>query len=289
VDDPVSPAGSPYQSDRKYNNGRPATPLAGRFFVAWASRLKVIPLSLGRQTVADLSWASLRVPRCVMTARIAIPRCLAARAALPAPRPPWTTLFLKAFATVSITQPALRRVHATLPSPRLIEAEQAIGCIILERADDTGLGFARITEPHHRPLPELAALLHQAKAAPAPEEKRFGRIQRFARLPWPLRRLLLRLGLALGAPLLRYGGTFAISTVGEHGAGIVDSVSILPCFLTYGPIGADGAVEVYLAFDHRVMDGADGAAALAALQSTLEGAITAELTALAPTNRAGSE
>lgn len=237
--------------------------------------------------MADLSWASLRVPRCVMTARLALPNCQAARAALPAPRPPWTTLFLKAFATVSVTQPALRRVHATLPGPRLIEAPQAIGCIVLERADDAALGFARITEPHHRPLPELASLLAQAKSAPG--DKRFRRIRRFARLPWPLRRLLLRLGLALGAPILRYGGSFAISTVGEHGAGIVDSVSILPCFLTYGPIAGDGAVEVYLAFDHRVMDGADGAAALAALQSVLEGAITAELTALAPGNRAGTE
>ncbi len=242
--------------------------------------MKKVPLSPGRQLVADLSWASLRVPRCVMTARLAVPRCLAARAALASPRPPWTTLFLKAFAMVSAAQPALRRAHATLPSPRMIEAEQPIGCIVLARADEAALGFARITEPHHRPLPELAALLLHAKTAPAAEEKRFRRMQRFARLPWPLRRLMLRLGLALGQPILRYGGTFAISTVGEQGAGIVDSVSILPCFLTYGPISDTGAVEVYLAFDHRVMDGADGAAALNALQVMLEGAITEELVAL---------
>ncbi len=107
--------------------------------------------------MADLSWASLRVPRCVMTARIAVPRCLAARAALPAPRPPWTTLFLKAFAEVSAEQPALRRVHATLPSPRMIEAEHAIGCIIVDRTQDAALGLARITAPHNRPLAELAA------------------------------------------------------------------------------------------------------------------------------------
>ncbi len=284
MDGPASPAGSPYQSDRKYNNGRPATPLAGRFFVSKPGNgpsLKSIPLSFGRQTMADLSWASLRVPRCVLSTRLSLPRCLAARSALPSPRPPWTTLFLKAFAITSMAQPALRRVHAMLPSPRLFESPQAVGCIVLERADQAALGFCRVTEPHNRPLPELAAMLHQAKTAPASQHKPARRIARFAGLPWPFRRMLLRFGLALGTPVVRYGGTFAISTLGQHSATIVDSVSILPCFLTYGPIGSDGAVEVYLAFDHRVMDGADGAAAFAGLRDVLEGAIADELLALA--------
>lgn len=245
---------------------------------------RAIPLSPARQTIADLSWASLRVPRCVITARLHLPRARAARAALPAPRPPWPTLFAKGFALAAERQPALRRVHATLPSPRLIEVPHAIGCILVERdaAGEPMLVMARLAEPHSTPLPDLAAMLRRAKADPCASVGAHRRQLRFARLPWPLRRLLLRIALATGAPLLRYGGTFAVSAIGQHGAMVVESISVLPCFLSYGPISAEGAVEAVLSFDHRVMDGAEGAAALRAMEAMIEGPVAAELAALAP-------
>jgi hypothetical protein len=241
-----------------------------------------LPLSPGRQTIADLSWASLRVPRCVMMARLALPRAAAARAAMPAPRIPWTVIFAKGFALASEAQPALRRIHATLPRPGLIEVPHAIGCIVLERDHDgqAMLGLARYTDLHATPLPELARLLRHAKEAPAGQVKTHRRLLRFARLPWPLRRLMLRYGLAIGTPLLRYGGTFAISAVGHQGAAVVDSVSVLPNFLSYGPMTEDGRLEAYLSFDHRVMDGGDGAAALRGLEAAIEGPVAAELRAL---------
>lgn len=246
--------------------------------------LRRVTPSPGRQTIADLSWASLRVPRCTLTARLAIPRALAARAALPSPRPPWTVLFTKGFALAAEAQPALRRLHATLPSPRLLEASHATGCVVLEREHDGQaiLAIARFTDPHITPIPRLAALLRQAKEAPPSESRHLHRLLRFARLPWPLRRLMLRFALATGAPLLRYGGTFAISSLGSRQAAIVDSVSVLPSFLSYGPIAADGGVDLFLSFDHRVMDGADGAAALRGLEAAMEGPVAAELAGLMP-------
>ncbi|MBU8537005.1 hypothetical protein [Falsiroseomonas tokyonensis] len=246
-------------------------------------RLRRLRLSPGRQTIADLSWASLRVPRCTLTARLAIPQALAARRALPAPRPPWTVLFAKAFAIAAATQPALRRLHATLPSPRLLEVPHAIGCVLVERQHEgvATLAIARFTEPHATPLATLAAQLHHAKTAPVGDCRPFHRLLRFARLPWPLRRLMLRWALASATPLLRYGGTFAISSLGGE-AVIVDSVSVLPCFLSYGLIGADGGVEVFLSFDHRVMDGADGAAALQGLEAAMETLVAEELRGMAP-------
>lgn len=245
---------------------------------------RVLPLSPGRQTVADLSWASLRVPRCVVTARLALPRALAARGALPAPRPPWTTIFAKGFAMAAATRPALRRIHATLPSPRLIEVPHAIGCIVLER-DGRGepmLGIARFAEPATTPLPVLGAALRRAKHAPEAEVKTHRRQARFARLPWPLRRLMLRIALATGSPLLRYGGTFAVSAIGQHGATVVESVSVLPCFLSYGPISAAGEVDAWLSFDHRVMDGIEAAGALRGVEAAIEGALADELRGLNP-------
>lgn len=246
--------------------------------------VRVSKLSRGRRVIADLSWASLRVPRCTLTVRLALPRLLAARAALPAPRPPWTVLFAKAFALVSEDQPALRRLHASLPCQRLLEAPHAIGCIIVERLHhgQPTLTLARFTEPHATPIPQLAAQLLHAKTAPPEKNRQFYRLLRFAWLPSPIRRLSLRWGLANARPLLRYGGTFAISSLGARPATIVDSVSVLPNFLAYGPIAPDGGVDLFLSFDHRVMDGADGATALEALETVMETLVAAELAALAP-------
>lgn len=245
--------------------------------------LRRVAVPVGRQTVADLSWASLRVPRCTLVARLAVPRALAARQALSAPRPPWPVLFAKALALVAEERPALRRVHATLPTPRLLEAPHAIGCIVLQRQHGDGplVMHARFVEPFSMPLPAMARQLRYAQQAPPSELRGLHRLLRFARLPWPLRRLMLRWALATGAPLLRYGGTFAVSALGQQGVAIVDSVSVLPMFVSYGPIGGDGAVDVFFSFDHRVMDGADGAAALRGIETAMEGPIADELQALA--------
>lgn len=238
--------------------------------------------TLGRQMMADLSWASLRIPRCVMTARLRLPRVLAARSALAAPRPPWTTLFLKGFGLAAEPHPALRRCYASLPWPRMLELDHAVGCVVLEREHEgePTLSIARLPCCHAIPLPEVAERLHHAKSAPAGETRSFRQFSRFARLPWPLRRLLMRLALATGGPVVLYGGTFAISALGERGVTILDSVSILPIFLSYGPISPEGEVDVTLSFDHRVMDGADGADALRGLERSLEGPVADELLAL---------
>ena len=47
--------------------------------------------------------------------------------------------------------------------------------------------------------------------------------------------------------------------------------------LTYGIIGRDGRVPVRLIYDHRVLDGATVARALAKLEETLNGASVQEL------------
>ena len=51
--------------------------------------------------------------------------------------------------------------------------------------------------------------------------------------------------------------------------------------LNYGPIGPDGQADVRLVYDHRVLDGATVAAALAHLEDVLHGPILAELSDLA--------
>jgi hypothetical protein len=241
-----------------------------------------IALSPGRRLVADLSWASLRTPRCLMAARIAVPRARAARAALGKARPPWTVMVAKAFALTALERPALRRVHASLPWPRMLQLPFARGAILVER-DHMGeptLALARFHAPHDATLAELARSVAVTKHGPVSEAKSFRRMLAFARAPWPLRRLGLSLGIALGSPVLKYGGSFAISALPQQGAAILDSVSVLPVFLSYGPMDEAGAMDLHIAFDHRVMDGADAAFALRGIEAALEGPIAAELAAM---------
>jgi pyruvate/2-oxoglutarate dehydrogenase complex dihydrolipoamide acyltransferase (E2) component len=72
-------------------------------------------------------------------------------------------------------------------------------------------------------------------------------------------------------------GTFGLTGVGAYGASALNLVSPLTTTLTYGVFESDGSVDVRLSFDHRVMDGASPARALAALEEVLNGAILEEL------------
>ncbi len=242
-----------------------------------------VPLSATRRLVAELSRHSLRVPRCLMMARLSLPEAFAARAAGPAPRIPWPVIFAKGWGLVARRDPVLRRFHASLPWPHLLEAEDPAACIVIERehAGAPAVFFARFLGPDGIPLPEFAARLAAAKTAPEAQERSVRRMLRLARLPWPFRPLAFRYAMATARPLHRYAGTFAVSALGGQGAAILDSVSVLPAFLSYGPIAEGGAVDVHLAFDHRVMDGADGARALRALEAAIEAEVAPELRQLA--------
>jgi hypothetical protein len=217
-----------------------------------------------------------------MAARIAIPRAQDARAALPEPRPGWTAIIAKAFALAALERPALRRMHASLPWPRLLELPWAAGCVLVEREHhgEAMLTLARFPSPHRSTLTDLSRELARAKHAGPEEAKLLRRQLRFARLPWPLRRLAFAIGMATARPLHRYSGSFGLSALGAQGTVIIDSVSVLPVFLSYGPIAGDGTLDLHIAFDHRVMDGADAAAALRGIEAAVEGPIAAELIGL---------
>jgi hypothetical protein len=101
-----------------------------------------------------------------------------------------------------------------------------------------------------------------------------------ARLPLPLRLLLVWLSLNIGRQVPNFMGSFAISTLGSHGAAIVHTIPVWTSFLNYGPIGRDGGVDIYLSVDHRVLDGGAAARAIQALETALNGPVLDELRAL---------
>lgn len=241
-----------------------------------------VKLSPGRRMLADLSWASRQVPRYLIRGKLVIPRAVAARAALPSPRPPWTVIFAKAYAMAAQQRPSLRRVYASLPWPHMIEAPHAQGSVVVERAEaeEVLLAPARLFIAHDTALPELATRIERVKHGPRTEAPALRWMLRVSALPWPLRRAGYALAMALGWPVLRLGGNYAISVLGEHGVDVIDSVSIVPVFFSFGPIAPDGTVFLHFAVDHRILDGSDAIFAMRAMQAALEGPLAEEMAAL---------
>jgi hypothetical protein len=245
---------------------------------------RMVALSRPRRILTDLSHASLAYPRATLKTRIDIGALVGPRAAPPpGARVPWPVVFAKAFALVARDMAHLRRVYVKLPWPHLYELPTSVGSIIVERdwpeADpvEKALFLARLKDPAASRLADSAAALRHAKTAPIDGIADFRRILMIAGLPLPLRRLAMFLALNLGRQVPNYFGTFAISPLGSHGAAILDTIPVWNSFLNYGPIAADGRVDVYLSVDHRVMDGGHAARAITAMEGVLNGEVLAEL------------
>ncbi|MFM9974452.1 MAG: hypothetical protein ACKVON_07750 [Beijerinckiaceae bacterium] len=229
------------------------------------------PLSPSRTFVADLCHAALKLPQGVLARRIDIRAAIALRKASPQ-KLPWTAIFVKAWGEVAQELPELRRTYVALPWPRLYEHETSVASIMVERSIDgeAVLFPARVKSPAERSLAEVAADIEQAATAPITSISRNRMILRVSRLPLPLRRFIWWLAFNLPRQRQHYVGTFGVSVLGHLGADILHPVSPVTTFVSYGPIAADGTVYVTVGFDHRTMDGAVVARALALLEQKLK-------------------
>jgi hypothetical protein len=241
-------------------------------------RGRPIPLSGPRRFVGDLMHLARRIPTVPVQRRMRLAGVAAARAAVPE-RPGWPAVFLKAYARVADEVPDLRRAYLALPWPRLYEYPASVASIAVERehGGERGVFFGRIRDPGRLPLPEIHARVRRLAGAPLDSVPEFRQLLAFARLPRPVRRFLLWLGLNL--PRTRPGrfGTFALSVYSALGAESLHPISPLTTTLTYGVIEPDGTVMVRLTYDHRVFDGATAARALDRLEAVLTGPILVEL------------
>jgi hypothetical protein len=242
-----------------------------------------VALSLPRQWIGDLMAVSARVPVVTFERRMDLAGVAAARAELTAP-PSWVLLFAKSYAAVAARRPELRRAYIPFPRPHLYEADYSIGSVAVERefGGEPAVFFGLVRGPDRHTLPQLAGLLDRWKRAPVDEIDDFRRLIRFTRVPQPLRRLVWWYGLdTCGERRARNFGTFGISVTAGLGATAVNLISPLTTTLNYGPLAADGSLDVRLHFDHRVLDGAPVARALADLEEVLRTDIVAELRQMA--------
>jgi hypothetical protein len=243
-----------------------------------SSRGRWVPLSLPRRLVTDALRACRGIPTVTAERRLELAELVEARQARQ-PRPAWSALFAKAFGLVAADTPALRRSYVSFPWPHLYEHAEPVASVVVERdyQGEETVFFAVVTGPHTRSLTDLDAHLRRCRTEPVERVAGFRRALRLARLPWPLRRLGMWLGLhASGRLRERYFGTFSLSSPAAQGAGMLSLLTALTATLHYG-LFEGGRLDLRLTFDHRVLDGATAARALVALENVLRGPILAEV------------
>ena len=238
-----------------------------------------VALTPARRAVVELMRVSANVPLVTVERTMDVRALVAARAGV-RPPPSWPALFLKAYAQVAARHPELRRSYMVWPWPHLYEASVSVASVAVEReiAGEPCVVFAFVTGPDTQSLAQLHANLADAKRLPVEGMRHAARMLRTARLPWPLRGWAFRWGFhRSGHSRAKNFGTFGLTVVAGLGATLERLVTPLTTTLSYGPVGADGRVSVRLTFDHRALDGAPAARALAELEAALN-ALAGEVT-----------
>ena len=236
-----------------------------------------IPLSRARRLVIDFLHFAAAIPTVPVQRRVHLRPVIDARAAL-LDRPPWSAIFTKAFAVVSAEFPELRRAFVKLPWHHLYEYPKPVAASPSSAFDgDKAVLCARIKDPGSLSLAEITRRVRSFCERPIGEIKDFRRALRMCRYPRFARRALWWLGLNHPLYRIRHFGTFGVSVYSALGAESLHPLSPLTTILNYGVFTEDGDVDVRVVYDHRVMDGAIVARALARLEEVLTGPIMDEL------------
>jgi hypothetical protein len=244
-------------------------------------RGRAIRLSVPRRIVVDLLYFARGVPTVPVQKRMSLGPLLAARAAC-RERPRWTVIFTKAYALMAREFPEFRRAYVKIPWPHFYEYPASNATVVIERdyRGEPGLFSISIKEPARQSLRDIGRQLEHASTAPVEDIKDFRRMMHFARLPRPLRRAFWWICLNIGRQRGNYFGTFGVSVYSALQAESLHPLSPLTTVLNYGVISSDGDVTVRIIYDHRVMDGATVARALARLEEILNTVVVEELRSL---------
>lgn len=241
---------------------------------------RYFPVSNFRRLVTDLMHFSVKVPSVTIERRIELAPLVAARQAC-TPSPTWSAIFIKAYALVAARTSVLRTSYLTFPWPRFYEHSTNIATLNIDRqlADERVVLLAHINSPENLSLREIDAIIQEHQQQPVESIPSYRSAVRLSRVPWPFRRLIWWAALnVIGSVRCRHFGTFSTSSLGSLGAGITHTVPLGTSQLHYGMFDPTGGLEMRLSFDHRVLDGATAAQALADLEKVLLGETLRECT-----------
>jgi hypothetical protein len=230
-----------------------------------------LPVSPFRKNIVELMRLSKKLPLVTAERRMNLSAIIEARKAGPI-KPSWTAIFSKAFALVAGRRPELRTAYMSYPYPHLYVHPYSIATVIVER-EYQGELFplnCRLRNPSGSTLLELHRTMEQLQTIPLEEDKQFRFMYSLGCKPLLLRRSIWWMGYHWsGCKRAHYFGTFALSSPAIGGAGLTTIVSPLSCSLHYGLFDEAGQIDMRLTFDHRAVDGAPVARALAEMEQVL--------------------
>lgn len=244
---------------------------------------KNLPLSLPRRFICDLIYFARKVPTVTVQRRMNIAAVKDMRDRITS-RPSWCAIFTKAYSQVTMAFPQLRRAYICWPWPHLYEHPHSTASVAIERQykNEEAVFFVHLRTPDQQTLSALDEHLRRFKLIPIEDISLFRRALYVSKIPWPLRRWVWWIGLnSSGHKRAKRMGTFGVSVYSGLGATSLNPLSPLTTTLNYGIIEADGSVDVRIIYDHRVMDGATVARALARMETILNQDMVAELDELA--------
>jgi hypothetical protein len=244
-------------------------------------RGRALKISASRRLVGDLMRFSMGIPRVTVQRQMNLAPLLAARNSR-SQRVSWTVLFLKGYGLLAREVPEFRRAYVKFPRPHFYEYPKSVASVACEREHEGErvVLLATVKHPESRSIGNLQETIDATRAEPVPAIKQFRRALSFARLPGPLRWILMWFGLNLPRRRLRHFGTFQLSVYSGLGAESFNPLTPLTTLLNWGPISDDGTVNVRILYDHRVMDGATVARALVRFEAILNGDIASEVSEL---------
>ncbi|MFM7259625.1 MAG: 2-oxo acid dehydrogenase subunit E2 [bacterium] len=242
-------------------------------------------LPAGRGCVHDIATLALAIPLFPVERSMQLEKLVAARAESRAKsrvesrrRIGWAAIFIKAYALVAREMPELRSWLSGRLRHRLATSSHSTATLAVHRGDlgTDRLFLPRIIRPEEMTLREIQGLIHQYTTR-APKDV-FARQLELEMLPGILRRAVLRWNMRSASPRRTARiGTFSVSTLAGFEATNRMHPTICTTSLSYGPVESDGRCLVTLIADHRVLDGATVARALARLEAVLTSVIVEEL------------
>ena len=194
----------------------------------------------------------------------------------------WAAVFLKAYAIVAREMPVLRTWLVRGLRTRLATCPESVATLAVNRIEEgeDRLFWARLAAPDAKSLPEIQQFIVDCAAKPI--EEMFKRQLQLEMVPGFLRRTILRWNMnSFSRKRAARIGTFSLSTLAGMGATNRFHPTICTTSLSYAPLDADGNCLVTLIADHRVLDGAVVARALARLEEVLCREMLMELRGLA--------
>jgi len=161
---------------------------------------------------------------------------------------------------------------------RLATCTDSVATLAVNREEEgeDRLFWARLARPDALPLADIQRFVVDCTTKPIDEI--FNRQLELEMVPGLLRRTILRWNMnSTSRKRAARIGTFSLSTLAGLGATNRFHPTICTTSLSYAPLAKDGLCLVTLIADHRVLDGAAAARALARLEETLVGEVACEL------------